>query len=101
MHAIVVLTMRKAPDMAPRTLESATVMWTWVRYMAVCKGIGDDLYACVGEILHVCNTAYIHADDAHGGGVGAWGRGSRGDDGGKGGCMTVWMVVLGRVDVCM
>ncbi len=50
MHAIVVLTMRQAPDMAPRTLESATVVRTWVGYMAVCEGIGDDLYACVGAI---------------------------------------------------
>jgi len=102
MHAIVLLTMRMAADGSPRTLwTAATVVRTWVGYMAGCKGIGDNLYAAVGAILHAYNTAYIHADDAHGGEVGVWCRGSRGDDGGMGGCMTVCVVVLGRVDVCM
>ncbi len=50
-------------------------------------------------ILHAYNTAYIHVDDAHGGGVGVRYRGSRGDDGGMGECMTACVVVLGRVDV--
>ncbi len=48
MHAIVMLTMRTAPDVAPRTPGTHAAVWTGVGYMAVWVGVGEEVYAGVG-----------------------------------------------------